>query len=72
MAERRKDRPALAAAVILIGFGAFAYFMPRIMNTVGAWSPILAVLLMALFMFGLFGVFWLRARYQKRHPSSGE
>ena len=56
---------ALAAAVILIGFGLLFYFMPAIMLAVGEKSPAAAGLLGAVFVLAFFGVFWLRARSRR-------
>lgn len=56
---------ALAALLILCGFGLAAYFMPAIMLAVGRYSTVAAGLLAAAFVFAFFGVFWLRSRAQK-------
>lgn len=52
----------IAAAVILIGFAALAYFMPTIMLAVGEWSTLAAAVLAVVFVGGFFLVFWLRGR----------
>ena len=57
---------AIAAAVILVGFGLFAYFMPTIMLDIGSVSPIAAGAVVVLFVVAFFVVFWLRARSQKK------
>jgi hypothetical protein len=57
---------AIAAAIILIVFGLFAYFLPRIMLAVGGYSPIAAGVVVVVFLGGLFIVLWLRGRYQRR------
>ena len=59
-------RDVLAAFLILGGFGLAAYFMPSIMLAVGEFSQLAAAVLAILFVLGFFGVFWLRARWQKR------
>lgn len=53
---------AIAAAVILAGFGLVAYFMPTIMLAVGSVSPVAAGLVAVLFVAAFFLVFWLRSR----------
>ena len=57
---------AIAAAVIMIGFGVFAYFLPTIMLAVGNVSPAAAGVIAVLFVAAFFLVFWLRGRSQKR------
>lgn len=57
---------AIAAAVIMIGFGVFAYFLPTIMLAVGNISPIAAGVIAVLFVAAFFLVFWLRGRSQRR------
>lgn len=57
---------AIAAAVIMIGFGVFAYFLPTIMLAVGNVSPAAAGVIAVLFVAAFFLVFWLRARSQRR------
>lgn len=53
---------AIAAAVILIGFGLVAYFMPTIMLAVGEFSPFVAGLIAVAFVGAFFLIFWLRGR----------
>ena len=55
---------AIAAAVILIGFGLVAYFMPTIMLALGEASPVAAGVVAVLFVAAFFLVFWLRGRSQ--------
>jgi hypothetical protein len=57
---------AIAAAVIMIGFGVFAYFLPTIMLAVGNVSPAAAGIIAVLFVAAFFLVFWLRGRSQRR------
>ncbi|WP_292897045.1 MULTISPECIES: hypothetical protein [unclassified Nitratireductor] len=64
MSENRKA--AVAAALILIGFGVVAYLMPRIMLAIGAYSPWVAGVVAVLFVLAFFMVFWLRARVQRK------
>lgn len=66
MADPKNRSAAIAAAIIFIGFGIVAYFMPSLMIAMGDSSPILAAIFAAIFIIGFFGVFWLRSRYQKR------
>ncbi len=56
---------AIAAALILGGFGLLAFFMPTIMLKLGEISPALAGVVAALFVLAFFGVFWLRARSKR-------
>ncbi len=56
----------IAAAVILVGFGLFFYYLPDIFMAAGGVSPWLGVLVMIVFIGGLFFIFWLRARAQRR------
>lgn len=57
---------ALAAALILVVFGALFYFMPIIMLAVGPYSHVLAALIAIVFVMAFFAVFWLRAKAQKK------
>jgi len=58
---------AIAAAVILIGFGLVAFYLPTIMLAVGSYSPAAAGVVAVLFVAAFFLIFWLRARVQKRN-----
>lgn len=62
-------RAAVAAAVILVGFGLAAFVMPQVMLAVGDASPVAAGAIAVLFVAAFFGVFWLRSRAQKRRDS---
>ncbi|MDN2567273.1 hypothetical protein N1F89_13675 [Aquibium sp. A9E412] len=62
-------RAAVAAAVILVGFGLAAFVMPQVMLAVGDASPVAAGAIAVLFVAAFFGVFWLRSRVQKRRDS---
>lgn len=55
----------IAAAIIFVGFGLMAYFMPTIMLAVGEMSPVAAGALAVLFVGGFFLVFWLRSRSRR-------
>ncbi len=57
---------AVAAAVILIGATAVIYFLPTLVLWIGQYSPALAFVAGAVLLLGFFGIFWLRARYQRR------
>lgn len=59
-------RSAIAAAVILIGFGVFAYFLPTVMIALGDISLVAAGAFAVLFVVAFFFVFWLRARNQQK------
>ena len=60
---------ALAAALILVVFGALFYFMPIIMLAVGPYSHVLAALIAIVFVMAFFAVFWLRAKAQKKRQN---
>ncbi|MAW88722.1 MAG: hypothetical protein CMJ42_19555 [Phyllobacteriaceae bacterium] len=64
-------KPAIAALVILLGFGLVAHFMPNIMLWIGERSPAVAGVVAILFVAAFFGVFWLRARQQRRRDGEG-
>jgi hypothetical protein len=57
---------AIAAAVILGGFGLGAFYMPTIMIAVGNYSTVAAGIVAVAFVAAFFLVFWLRARSQRR------
>ena len=57
---------ALAAAVILLGFGLVAYYLPVIMLTVGSVSLTAAGVVPVLFVAAFFLLFWLRGRAQRK------
>jgi len=62
-----QKRSAIAAAVILVGFGILAYFLPTIMVALGDLSVVAAGAFAVLFVLAFFAIFWLRARVQKRN-----
>ena len=64
--DRETRNSAIAAALILGGFGLLFYLMPTIMLAVGEQSTAVAGILAIVAVFGFFGVFWLRARYKGR------
>ncbi|KAA1232995.1 hypothetical protein [Agrobacterium tumefaciens] len=62
----KKDRsPAIAAALIIVGFGLVFFVMPKIMLWLGDYSPWLAAAFGAVAVLCFFLLFWLRARYQR-------
>lgn len=66
--DRETRNSAIAAALILGGFGLLFYMMPTIMLAVGDWSTAVAGAIGLAAVAGFFLVFWLRARYQNRRP----
>lgn len=56
---------AIAAAVILLGFGLAAFYMPTLMIAVGNVSTIAGGIMAAAFVAAFFGVFWLRGRFRR-------
>jgi hypothetical protein len=63
----RSDRnAAIAAAIILLGFGLFAFYLPAIMLAAGDISPLAAVAVVVIFLGALFVVLWLRSLSQRR------
>ena len=57
---------AIAAAVILGGFGLLFFLMPNIMLWIGDYSPAIAAIFGILCVLAFFLVFWLRARQQRK------
>jgi len=57
---------AIAAFLILAGFGIVGYYMPAIMVWLGAISPYAGGAAVALFVLAFFGIFWLRGRSQSK------
>jgi uncharacterized membrane protein YfcA len=66
MDPRTRDS-AIAALLILFGFGIAAYFLPTLMLFVGERSPLAAGAIALVFVLTFFLVFWLRARSQSRN-----
>ncbi|MEQ1938170.1 hypothetical protein ABMA46_07940 [Mesorhizobium sp. CN5-321] len=64
--DRETRNAAVAAFVILLVFGAFAYWLPTLMMAAGNVSGWLAGVVAAVFLLGLFIVFWLRGRSQRK------
>jgi hypothetical protein len=63
--DRNNRNALIAAAVILVGFGLVAFYMPTIMLAVGEVSPAAAGLIAILFVAAFFLVFWWRGRSQR-------
>lgn len=57
---------AIAAVLILLGFGLVVYFMPVIMLLLGDVSPYAGGVAAVLVVLAFFGVFWLRSLWQRR------
>jgi len=53
---------AIAALVILLGFGLGAYFMPSMMLAIGEVSTLAAAIVAVAFVLSFFAIFWLRGR----------
>lgn len=64
--DRDTRKAALAAFIILIGFGAFAYWLPTLMRAAGDVSQVLAAVIGVVFLLALFLIFWLRSRAQRK------
>lgn len=60
--DKSNRNSAIAAAIILFGFGIVAFLMPRIMLAVGEYSTIAAGIIAVAFVAAFFLVFWLRGR----------
>lgn len=63
--DKNTRNAAIAAAAILLGFSVFAYYLPKMMVTLGEASPIAGFALAILFVVAFFGVFWLRGRMKR-------
>lgn len=60
--DRGNRNAAIAAAIIVLGFGVAAFLMPRIMLAVGDYSTIAAGVVAVAFVAAFFLIFWLRGR----------
>lgn len=58
---------AIAAAIILLVAGVAIYLMPNVILWLSQFSPWLAAGFGVCVILAFFLVFWLRARYQRRH-----
>jgi hypothetical protein len=63
--DKSTRNSAIAAAIIVLGFGLVAFLMPRIMLAVGSYSPIAAGIIAVAFVAAFFLIFWLRGRSQR-------
>ena len=63
--DRNTRNAAIAAAIILVGFGLVAFYLPNIMLAVGDRSPAAAAVVGVLFVAAFFLVFWLRGRSRR-------
>ena len=64
--DKETRNAALAATVILLGFGLTAFYMPTIMLALGKTSAVAGGVVATLFVLAFFGVFWLRGRRQRQ------
>ena len=64
--DRDGRNAAIAAAIILVVFGAFAYWLPTLMLAAGNVSTALAAVIGIIFVLALFVVLWLRGRAQRK------
>jgi len=66
------DKSALLAAAVIMGVLIASYFfMPPLLLALAGIHEYLAYAFGAAFILAFFGVFWLRARYQKKRDSEG-
>ena len=61
----RNEAP-VAAGLILVAVVCGWLIMPHLMLAISGGGKILGALVAVLFMLAFFGVFWLRARHQRR------
>lgn len=67
MSNQTSPRSAfIAAAVILIAMFLLLLFMPMVVQWLGQYNQWLAYTVGGLSVLIFFGVFWLRARYQRK------
>lgn len=70
MSGNNVKSPAIAAAVILLGFLGLFFVMPPIMLWLAdEFSPWAAAVFAVLAVLSFFLVFWLRARYQRKRDT---
>jgi hypothetical protein len=58
----QNTRTLLGATAVFAGLVAVAWFLPSIMKAAGELSPWAAAAVVAIVLFGLFAVLWLRGR----------
>ena len=66
MIDRSTRNAAIAAGLILLGFGVVGFYMPAIVLRLGALSPYAGGAAAAIFVLAFFGIFWLRGLRQRR------
>lgn len=67
MSIEPSDRSSIVAATVIMGSVMAGYWlMPAIMMSLAEINEYLAYAVGGLFCLAFFGVFWLRARYQRR------
>ncbi|WP_099865487.1 hypothetical protein [Pararhizobium haloflavum] len=70
---RKSDRnAAIAAATILVIAGLGFFVMPGLMMSLSQISPWLAYAVAIVFILAFFGIFWLRAHYQRKRDEREE
>ena len=72
MSVRRNTSAMIAAVAIVLGFGLLFYIMPKIMIWLAGYSVCLAAAFGTFGVLSFFLIFWLRARYQRSHPKTGD
>lgn len=60
--DKATKNSAIAAALVLLGFGVVGFFMPAIVLKLGEISPFFGGAAAVLFVLAFFGIFWLRGR----------
>lgn len=66
MSGNNAKSSAIAAAIILVAAVLLFLAMPRLVLAAGEVSPFLGLVVAVLFILGFFGIFFLRARHQRR------
>lgn len=64
--DRSNRNAAIAAGLILLGFGLVGFYMPAIVVKLGAISPFAGAAAALVFVLAFFGLFWLRGRRQRK------
>ncbi len=59
-------RTIIATAIVFAGLLLAAWFLPSIMRAAGEVSPVLAGIVVAVFLLGFFAVLWVRSRTKGR------
>ena len=58
-------RTAIAAAIVLLVVGAAIYFLPKVVLSIGAWSPAAGFAVGLVVVMAFFLIFWLRTWLRK-------